>query len=54
LEDFKVMNLSKHPPKLSKSSNSLPKDEDEGNLPPIDGAIKISLERSSKHSNDEQ
>ena len=54
MEDLKGRNPSKHPSKLSKSSNFLPKDEDEGNLPSIDGAIRISLEISSKYSNDEK
>jgi hypothetical protein len=54
LQDLKGRNLNRHPSKLTRSSHTSPKDEEGVNLPPIDGAVRISHDRSSKYSIDEQ
>ena len=47
MRDLKGKKISRHSSKLNKSSQSLTRDNDEGNLPAIEGAIRISLDRSS-------
>jgi hypothetical protein len=47
MRDLKARKIIRHSSKLNNSSQSLTRDNDEGNLPAIEGAIRISLDHSS-------